>query len=199
VKSALRAAIGDVIGRILVLDPAPELLLELARRRQTTAVVAVVRSAKAGRRCSAALKNLEPMTAPVAVLRHSPEAPPLASAVFEAVILADGFVPDLNPSTALRELRALLRPEGSMFVITPVREGTLGGATSATSRLLRRGGLPGRAEVTAWMLTAGMRRIRQAYVPQRLLPTTLTWAVTRPRPWENPKTLERGADVSASP
>jgi len=71
-----------------------------------------------------------------------------------------------------------------VIVISRLREGALGGVGSLLRRAARRGALPRTPDLTSWMLRAGMRSVRQARVSRTVMPTVMTWAHVRRRPWD---------------
>lgn len=180
----IRAALAPVTGRFLLFDAPPSLVLELSRQEGISHLTSAHSRRRAARRCRERLVGEEPGLAKVAVLAASSDDGPFPRRTFDAVLCAAGLPAEEEPLAALRALRELVRPGGSLLLVTRIREGTLGGMGSLVRRALRRGSLPCNTDLTAWMLRAGTRSIRQARIPGAVIPTTLTWARVRRRPWE---------------
>jgi SAM-dependent methyltransferase len=168
------AALGPGPGRVLVLGSNDQLVGELAKRGGL-----VVRADEAGRR--GRRRRPDQVTgAPVVAIEGRGPALPFEAGVFDALVSVGGD----SDARDLASLRRLVRPGGVLLLVSRVREGVAGGAASLVRRAARSGALPRASDLTAAMLRAGLKPIRQAAVKRSVVPTVVTWGEVRPRPWE---------------
>ena len=195
-KALIRAALGEAAGRLLLVTTPTSLMLHLAERPRTTFVVLVSPHRRALKKPLAQLRSGEQKTATVALVAANLDALPFQDGGFDAVIMAAGRQSWRSPLERLRSLRAQARSGGAVMVVTALGEGPIGGVTSFIKRVARRDTLPRAVDLTAWMLRAGLRKVRQANVSSAVVPTVLTWAEVTARPWED--VLGRSPDEAMS-
>ena len=180
----VRAALAPYAGWFLLVEPSPSLVMVLARRERVQRVIVLYRKPRAARRCRGRLEGEGPAHDKTSVVVGVLEDVPFARASFDAVLCAAGLPSLDEPISTLSSLRQLVRPGGSVLVVSRMREGTVGSVSSLLRSAIRRQRLPLATDLTAWMLYAGMRSVRQANVYRTVVPTTLTWARARQRPRE---------------
>lgn len=181
-KELIRAALGERTNRLLLIDISPSTLQNLLQRRETTFAAVTSARTRALRKIRDHLGN----DGKYSVLRAELDQLPFDAPRFDIIIIdADEHRWD-SPIEMLRSLRTLVRPGGAVMVVNRLREGPIGNVTSVVCRVLchRHQALPRASDLTKWMLLAGLRKVRQANVPKALVPTVVTWAEVRLRPWE---------------
>jgi SAM-dependent methyltransferase len=182
VNALIRAALAPVAGHLALFEPPLSLVLELARQERVTRITAAFAGRRAARRCLSKLSGETPGADKISVVNAVAEDAPFASETFQALLCSTGLPKAEEPLAALRTFRRMVRPGGLLLVVSGIREGTVGGMSSLLRRAIRRGALPRASDLTAWMLRAGMRSVRQAAVPRTVTPSVLTWAHVRTQP-----------------
>lgn len=168
------AALGPAPGRVGLITPPPALVADLAKRAETLLILEP--APRKARRHAAARLPGETLILP---LRASSDLP-FAPASLDALV-CHGSAPEREE---IDRFRRALKPGGTLLLVCPVREGVAGGAASLVRRAARSRALPRAADLTAALLLAGMRPVRQAAVKRAVVPEVVTWAEVRPRPWE---------------
>lgn len=183
-NDVIRAALAPVRGRFLLIEPPSTLVIDLARLQGASMVTALHRGRRRARRSREKLAAVKDIAGKTSVVRGSLDHLPLVGASVEAVVCARGLPHHIDPVDALRSLRRAVRPGGLVLVVSRLREGPIGVIGSLLRRAAWAGDLPRASDLTAWMLHAGMRSVRQAVLPRTVVPGALTWAQVRHRPWE---------------
>ncbi len=183
-KEVLRTVLGPQGGRLLIIDPRPADFIYLGKCFETVAVCSSVnRTNKCYERLRLQQVLSPPATLLCALIRHLP----LQGSAFDALLCSSGLLStdDIHPIKLLKSLRGLVRPGGTLLVVSNVAEGIMGSMASwARKNLIRRARLPLLTELTAWMLHAGLRSVRQVSLTRKMLPQVVTWAEVRHRPWD---------------
>ena len=180
----VRAALGPEAGRVLLVDPSLPAAAGLARCVES--LVIVTPSPRRARKVEAIARKLDPARR-LLVVEADLATVPFRAGSFDALVLLGGLPPELPLSRA----RRLVAPGGTVVLVSRVRDGVTGGAASLVSRAARSGTLPRASDLTAGMLTAGLRPVRQAAVRRSVVPVLVTWAQARGRPWEYPDARRR--------
>ncbi len=171
---------------MVLIDPPHGLVPALLARPETTALLVVSTRRYRFKRLSklfGADEQLSRGDAVVSLIATVGGIPCRAAAV-DVIVLATGVPTVGEPIDLLRGLRRMVRPGGAVVVVNQLREGPVGLAGSAVARVSRRGSLPSVTDLSSWMLLAGLRQVKQATVPNAVVPTVVTWATVRDRPWE---------------
>jgi hypothetical protein len=169
----VRAAVGTGSGRLLVLEPPAATLRQLGRPGETLVVACAARkTARACRERSAADEE-----AALVVLQADPARLPFKPRSFDALV----SMIEPAPSLPIGPSQRLVRAGGVVVLASRVRTGLAGGAASIVRHARRGPALPRAGDLTAWLLRAGLRSVRQATAPGSVV---VTWAEVRPRPWE---------------
>lgn len=191
----IRAALGEGSNRFLLIDTPITTVQSLVRRQETTLVVFTSVRSKVLSKAREQLGS----DGKVILLSADRERAPFSAPGFDVVIIDADQHRWEEPVEQLRVLRALTRPNGALMVFNRLREGPIGGVTSAAQRIFRGQVLPKASDLTKWMLLAGLRKVRQANVPKAVVPTVMTWADVRARPWEEVVSEpDQETDISAS-
>lgn len=180
----VRAALAPESGSFLLIDPPPSLVVTLAQLEGASRLTALCRRRRLARRCRARVDGREPARQKTSVVVGVLEDAPFAPGSFDAVLCAAGLTSADEPVSTLKAARRMVRPGGSLLVMSTIREGTMGSAASLLRAVVRRQRLPRTTDLSAWMLYAGLRSVRQAHVSRAVVPQSLTWARVQKRPWE---------------
>lgn len=183
-NNLVRAALTPEAGWFLLVDPSPSLVVAVAQLEKAYRLTALCRRRGLARRCRARIATIESAREKATVIVGVPEDVPFPPASFDSVVCAAGLPTAEEPVPTLKSLQRIVRPGGSLLVMSRIREGTAGSLGSMLRSAVRRQPFPRAADLTAWMLHAGLRSIRQAYVSRSVVPAKLTWARVHQRPWE---------------
>lgn len=183
-KELCRAALGKAAKRLILIDPSPLLCTFIAERPETELMVVLCTRKRLATKCAQAIGEHDPpfVNTIVSVIFGKGTDLPFAPGCFDALCCCVGL-PSGAPLVLLKAYKAFLRPGGAFLLVSRLREGPFGLTGSVAKRVVRKTALPKATDLTSWMLISGMRKIRQATVTKRLVPTVLTWAEVGRSSW----------------